>query len=153
MPNPVPASSWHGPVRRAMISLGAAVALAGCATQPFGGGHAADDLEFLSRALDSGSATREAMWREAAAGRSQDGQLRLALMQSVPDHSGYDPAAAQRNLHAFLAQSPPADSAALARVRLNELRSSNQCIGETQELRRRLGQVVDIERQLDDRKR
>ncbi|HWY26199.1 MAG TPA: hypothetical protein VNX47_14840 [Nevskia sp.] len=113
---------------------------------------AADDLDFLDRAVSSAPAAREAMWREtASAGHSQDTQLRLALLQSVPDHSGSDPAAAQRNLRNLLAQSPPQDLAAVARIRLDELRSSNQCVGETQELRRRLAEVVNIERNLDSR--
>jgi hypothetical protein len=114
-------------------------------------------LEFLDRALTASASTREAMWRQTqAATRNQDTQLRLALMQSVPDHSGYDPAAAQRGLRGVLAQDPPADLAAVARVRLDELRSvsqANQCVGENQELRRRLAEVVNIERELDNRGR
>jgi len=92
------------------------------------------------------------MWRQTqAAERDQDTQLRLALLQSVPDHSGYDPGAAQRNLRNLLAQEPPSDLAAVARVRLDALRSTNQCVGENQELRRRLAEVVNIERQIDNR--
>jgi hypothetical protein len=134
--------------------------LGGCATPPLYGPRAtaADDLDFLDRAMNGGSATREAMWRDTAAGGrgTQEAQLRLALLQSVPDHSGSDPAAAQRALRALLAQAPPPDIAAVARVRLDELhahqddlKASSQCVGETQELRRRLAQVVNIERELD----
>jgi len=155
------ASSLPGLARLAALSCAALVGLlGGCATSPFSGPRATatDDLEFLDRALSGGSATREAMWHDTVAGGrgSQEAQLRLALLQSVPDHSGSDPAGAQRALRALLAQSPPPDIAAVARVRLDELRvrqddlrASNQCVGEAQELRRRLAQVVNIERELD----
>lgn len=156
MPSPEPASGWPGRARRIAASCCAAVLLGGCATwQPsLGGSRGTDDLEFLDRALTGSPATREAMWRQTqAAERSQDTQLRLALLQSVPDHPGYDPWAAQRNLRGLLAQEPPPDLAAVARVRLDALRSTNQCVGENQELRRRLAEVVNIERQLDNRGR
>lgn len=154
------ASSLPGLARLAALSCAALVGLlGGCATSPFSGPRATatDDLEFLDRALSGGPATRESMWRDTAAGGrgTQEAQLRLALLQSVPDHSGSDPAAAQRALRALLAQSPPPDVAAVARVRLDDLKASgqagNQCVGENQELRRRLAQVVNIERELDSR--
>jgi hypothetical protein len=128
--------------------------LGGCATQPpYGGGRSTDELEFLDRALSGSPSMREALWHETLAGgaRGQEAQLRLALLQSVPEHSGFDPAAAQRNLRALLAQGPPQDLAAVARVRLDELKAASQCVGETQALRRRLAQVVNIERDLDNR--
>jgi hypothetical protein len=136
--------------------------LSGCALWPWSGsktadvqGHDAqtlDDLAFLDRAMDGNAATREALWKDTlAAPHSRDTALRVALLQSVPDHPAYDPAAAQRGLRAVLAQNPPPapSSAALARVRLDDLKSSSQCLSETQDLRRRLAQVVNIERQLD----
>lgn len=154
MPNPEPVSRWPGRVRWTVASCLAVILLSGCAIDSLTArSHAADDLEFLDRAMSSGPAAREAMWRETSAGRGQEAQLRVALMQSVPNHSGSDPAAAQRNLRSLLAQNPPQDIAALARVRLDELRSSSQCVGETQELRHRLAQVVNIERDLDNRGR
>lgn len=156
MQHPEPVSSWRGRARLTAFSFGMAAALCGCTAiqRPVSNSRAVDDLEFLGRAMEGGGATREAMWKETSvAGHTQDTALRLALLQSIPDHSGYDPAAAQHNLRGLLAQNPPESIAALARVRLNDLRSSNQCVGETQDLRRRLSEVVDIERQLDDRKR
>lgn len=167
MPHPAHASGWPGRTRpatrrqpatagkmvmimTALMSLG----LGGCALRPVVNTSAIDDLEFLGRAMDGNAATREAMWKEAAAaGHGTDASLRLALLQSVPDHSGYDPAAAQRNLRALLAQNPAEDVAALARVRLDELKLNSQCLGEAQDLRRRLTQVVDIERQIDSKRR
>lgn len=153
MPSPEPASSWPGRARRMALSGILAGVLGGCATlPPSGPARSTDELEFLDRALSGGPSTREALWRETlGAGRGQEAQLRLALLQSVPEHSGSDPVAAQRNLRALLAQSPPQDLAAVARVRLDELKAANQCVGETQELRRRLAQVVNIERELDNR--
>lgn len=156
MPSPEPASRWPGRARwiAASGALAAAALLGGCASmQPLvTRSRTADELEFLDRAMTSGPATREAMWRDTvAAGRGPETQLRLGLLQSVPDHSGSDPSAAQRSLRNLLAQNPPSDLAAVARVRLDELRATNQCVGETQELRRRLAQVVNIERDLDKR--
>lgn len=152
-----PVSKWPGRARRTAASLAAITSLAGCSMQPLQpitGSYAAGDLEFLDRALNSSPAVRDAMWHDtAAAEHTQNNQLRLALLQSVPDFSGYDPAAAQHSLRVLLTQNPPEEIAAVARVRLSEIKNSNQCIGETQELRRRLAQVVDIERQIDNRGR
>lgn len=156
MPNLEPASPWPGRALRTGLSC-ALLLLGGCAalqqqTGGFSSSRTENNLEFLSRAMDGTASTREAMWRETqSAERSQNTQLRLALLQSVPDSSAYDSAAAQRSLRALLAQNPPEDIAVVARVRLNELRSSTQCLGETQDLRRRLAQVVNIEREIDSR--
>src|ERR1700739_1456608 len=94
------ASSWPGLARLAALScVAVAGLLGGCATQPFGKSRSTDELEFLDRALSGGPAAREAMWRDTvSSSRNQETQLRLALLQSVPDHSGSDPAAAQRAL-------------------------------------------------------
>ncbi|MDR3416058.1 MAG: hypothetical protein P4L83_07720 [Nevskia sp.] len=157
MLNQVRVSGWLGPIRHAAASAVLAAMTAGCAALPFDTGptaevRAADDLQFLAQAMEGGASVRQAMWRQVqAAPRGTDSNLRLALLQSVPDHANYDPLAAQRSLRAVLAQNPPEPVAALARVRLDELRSSTQCLGETQDLRRRLSQVVEIERQINQR--
>ena len=150
MPNPAPASKWCGRVQRTLAStVIMMMMLAGCAHR-FTRSYAVDDLDFLRRAVDGSPATREAMWKETqGAERTQNTQLRLAILQSVPDHPGSDNAAAQHNLRVLLAQNPPPEIAAIARLRLSEVRSSGQCEVETQELRRRLAQVVNIERRLD----
>jgi hypothetical protein len=159
MLHPVRASSCPGHARRrrsrALFGAGAALLLGACASvRPMTNTRAVDDLEFLARAGEASPAAREVLWKETlAGGRGPDNLLRIALLQAVPEHSGYDPAAAQRNLRAVLAQDPPDEVAAMARVRLYELRSSSQCLGENQELRKRLAQVVDIERQIDDKRR
>lgn len=162
-----PVSKWPGRVRLAAASLAASAGLAGCTLfqsqpqpqppappppppQQQAASTASADLELLDRALGGTTATREALWRETqAADRGQNTQLRIALLQSVPDSPGYDPAAAQRGLRALLAQNPPEEIAVVARVRLSEIKSSSQCLGEAQDLRRRLAQVVDIERHID----
>lgn len=147
MPHPEPVSGWSGRIRSAS-SLAAVLLCTACAVHPSGADPVAD-LQFLHRATDGGSAEREALWRNAQnAKHTPDDALRIALLQSVPDHSGYDPAAAQQKLRA-LAQSPIPEIAAVAHTRLDELRSGSQCLGETQELRRRLAQVVEIERRID----
>ena len=158
MQTPEPASRWPGLVRRTAARFAAITSLAGCSMQPLqpitSPYVAAGDLEFLDRALNASPGGRETMLHDIqGAERTENNQLRLALLQSVPDYSGYDPGAAQRGLRALLAQNPPEDIAAVARVRLSEIKSNSQCVGETQELRRRLAQVVDIERQIDNKGR
>jgi hypothetical protein len=124
--------------------------LAGCAHRMTRSSYAVEDLDFLRHATEASATTREAMWRQAiAAERTPNNQLRIAIMQSVPEHPGSDSGAAQRGFRNLLAQDPPADIAAIARLRLSELRSTDQCTVEAQELRRRLAQVVNIERRLD----
>ncbi len=150
MPNPGPVLRWHGHVRLVAISLALTLPLTGCLLQPGHGDDASDELLYLDRATNGSGLTREAMWKDVlAARRDRDSALHLALLQSVPDHPGYDPVAAQRAMRNLLAENPPERTAALLRLRLEQLRSNNQCLSETEDLRRRLAQVVDIERQID----
>lgn len=159
MQHPERASSCPGHARMTWRSglpgLAAALLLAGCAgVRPMTNTRAIDQLEFLARADEATPAAREALWKEAQAGsRDADNRLRIALLQSLPEHSGYDPVAAQRGLRALLAQDPADEISALARVRLTELREDGQCASENQGLRKRLAQVVDIERQIDDKRK
>jgi hypothetical protein len=149
MPNPAPVSRWSGRVQRTLVSTAIFMLLTGCAHH-LTRSYAVDDVDFMRRAVEGSGPTREAMWKETqAAERTQNNQLRIAILQSVPDHSGADTAAAQRSLRNLLAQNPPPEIAAVARLRLSELRSSDQCSVEAQELRRRLAQVVNIERRFD----
>lgn len=145
-----------------MLQLSLAGAVCGCALQPPAASDTQDDVQFLDRAIEAGPHTREAMWRaaQANADRGPDGVLRLALLQSLPDHPGYDPAAAQRSLRALIAQGTPDNVVLVARWRLAELRNGMQCQGanqdlqtENQELKRRLSRVVEIERQIDSKDR
>jgi len=112
---------------------------------------AVDHLSFLTRALDADPRGREALWRSYGHGdASDDTQLRIALLQSVPHHSGYDPAAARVRLDALAGQSPASvDVAAVARLRLAEMGETVECRNEATELRARLARVVDIERRLN----
>ena len=142
-----------GKWRRKRAILGVCIGLqTGCALGPVTPASPVDALEFLGRAEDGGPAEYAAMWKETlAAPRSQDRILRIALLQSVPGHAGYDPAEAQRKLGALIAQNPPAGMAAVARMRLDELKSREQCLAQTRELQHQLAEVVDIERQIDAR--
>lgn len=137
--------------RRKGAILGICVALqTGCALGPVNPVSPVDELEFLGRAEDGSPSEYAAMWKETlAAPRSQERSLRIALLQSVPGHAGYDPAEAQRKLRSLIAQSPPAGMAAVARMRLDELNSREQCMAQTHELQHQLAKVVDIERQID----
>lgn len=112
---------------------------------------AADHLAYLTQALATDATGREALWRGAnAADPSAEGQLRVALLQSLPNHSGHDPAAARERLAALAnGGRAPADVAAVARHRLAEMGEMAECRREADELRQRLGRVVDIERRMN----
>ena len=112
---------------------------------------AADHVGFLTRALDADARGREALWRTYGTGdASHEARLRVALLQSVPHHPGYDPAAARAQLEALAGQNPaPRDVATVARLRLAEMSETVECRDETAELRARLARVVDIERRMN----
>jgi hypothetical protein len=130
-----------------MLSL----ALAGCASWSSRSYTALDHLAFLNQALEADARARETLWRDqAGAAPSEHQQLRVALLQSLPHHSGYDAAAARAQLDALAARNPGSrDVAAVARLRLAELGESAECRSEATELRARLARVVDIERRMN----
>lgn len=131
------------------------LSLGGCATQagpgwslPLGQGPA--PVEFLAQALQAGPAKRESMWQSVRNEEfSAEQQLRRALMQSLPQHSGYEPAAAQRQLRKLAARPLASELRALARLRLLQLEDGGQCQAEVRRLRQRMADVVDIERELN----
>lgn len=110
----------------------------------------ADHVGFLTQALEADPKAREGLWRYHAAGSSDDAQLRAALLQSLPNHSGYDPAAARERLDALASKNPASISvASVARLRLAQMGDNAACRSEVAELQRRLARVVDIERRLN----
>ncbi len=147
MPALARASAWSG--------LFLLLSLAGCASmEPISwrlpiGGPGPEPVEYLAQALAASPPQREAMWQAL---RSDDPgteqKLRVALMQSVPEHSGYNRGVAQRRLRKLLSQSLSSGQRAAASVRLHELDSATQCQVEVQDLRQRMAAVVDIERRL-----
>lgn len=150
MPGRARASSWSGPVL-AVLSL---AALPGCAflpaSEPAGIGDDRAPVEFWTRAVAADAAGRESLWQSLRGeAHGTDIDLRRGLLLSLPNHSGYDPAAAEGRLRAALAQPSSPMAAALARMRLTELRDGGQCQAEVRDLRERLAKVVDIERQFN----
>ncbi|MGH8505779.1 MAG: hypothetical protein ACRETM_07425 [Stenotrophobium sp.] len=148
-----------GHVRRIDILLRwvgiAALALStsGCAMLPAAPDSARAQLDFMSQAMSASPSAREAMWQAArTGGTSARAELRVALLQSIPDHSGYDPGAAQRRLKALLARHPSAGLAAVARTRIAELAESDSCRKEVADMQRRMTMMVDIERRQDQQK-
>jgi hypothetical protein len=127
------------------------VALGGCAAWSSRFYTGSDHLAFLSQALEADPRAREALWRGLAGGEpTEDRQLRIALLQSLPHHSGYDPAAARAQLDVLATRKPASrEVTAIARLRLAELDESAECRTETTELRARLARVVDIERRMN----
>ena len=148
MPIRVRCSGWSGRVRLAARLLVLSALLGGCSawsSRP----EAVDPLEFLTQALEADGDAREQLWRQTDGGDgSDDAQLRAALLQSLPDHSGYDPAAARARLDALAAKGP-ADVSRVARLRLAQLSGDHDCHREVAELKQRLARVVDIERRLN----
>lgn len=108
-------------------------------------------LEFFAVATVS-PGKREALWRELRRTReSGDTAVKLALLQSLPGHSGYDPGTARRRLSA-ISYGGDSEDAALARLRLAEmaeLGTVEDCRAEVRDLQQRLDKIVDIERSLD----
>jgi len=133
------------------------MALAGCTVGPIHvhrDRNAADHLDYLARALTSEQSEKEKLWQAAMqAPTGEEATLHRALLRSVAGHSGYDPAAAEVELQALLAQSPSADVATVARARLEDLRAANACRHEVEVLKRRLSKVADIEKRLDQERR
>lgn len=136
------------------LSLSLGLTMSACAIAPdigpFSPPQPPAELDFLTLALSVDARTREAMWQELAAADDPDEavQLKRALMQSVPGHSGHDLKAAQSSLQALLNGTPPPGTTALIRARLAELRHLADCQAEARRLKQRLNQLVDIERDL-----
>lgn len=119
-----------------------------CAYMPATSDSARPQLDFIAQMMSASPADREEQWQALRSdGSDTDSvELRLALMQSIPDHSGYDPVSARRRLKTFIAHKPSPDLAAVARMRIGELDSSNNCHDELASMRKRMSQMVEIER-------
>jgi len=149
MPRRVHASAWRGPALCLVLSMG--LLTSGCATWLPGLYSPGDHLQFLVEAINAEPAEREALWLAAkSAPQTMGSELRLALLQSVRGHSGYNLAGAETRLQALLADDPPPSVAEVAHARLAELRQARECHNEVQSLRERIDQMVDIERNLKD---
>jgi hypothetical protein len=110
-----------------------------------------DHLDFLVRAMEADGRAREQLWRDyGAAAGSDDVQLRAALLQSLPDHGGYDADKARARLDALAVKQPVSvDVASVARLRLAQMHENADLRREVTELKQRLARVVDIERRLN----
>ena len=108
-----------------------------------------DTLQFMTQVMSADLQTREQLWTQISAEpQSLEDPVRVALMQSVPGHSGYDPAVAQTQLQELLDLSPEGESTPVMRLRLAELKESADCRNGLARAKRRLEKVVDIERKL-----
>jgi len=84
------------------------------------------------------------MFRHAKQDSSASGRLHQALIESMPAASAYDPLTAASQLQALHAQRARTSIAAVAQVRLEEMKQDTTC-------QKRLQKIVDIERSLDGR--
>lgn len=152
---------------RSLRLVVASLLLAGCAGMPLYQGMPWADapsqsgnvhLDFLLSAQAADGPSREALWQQVRNGQRGEpvADLRIALIQSLEGHSGYDSAAAERRLRALRAGKPAPAIDAVARLRLTELQDQRQyrlqaenASRELSNLRSRLAQLVDIERRLD----
>ena len=119
-----------------------------CAYLPATPDSARPQIDFIAKMTSATPAAREAQWQNLRTDNdsSDSAALRFALMQSIPDHSGYDPVSARRRLKAFLDHQPNADLAAVARMRSEQIDSGNSCHDEVSALRKRMALMVEIER-------
>jgi len=105
-------------------------------------------LEFYVMASSASTTRREQMWKDLRDQRGEDAELKSALLQSLPGHSGYNASKARKRLQG-IARRSSGDARALARVRIAELNSASECRASVQDLQKRLDKIVDIERSLD----
>lgn len=120
-------------------------AISGCAFTP-GFADLDDPVQYLTTALNAGHERRESLWRAARrSDGSRDGELRAALMQSLPGHSGYEPGTAERRLQSLAAHAPDSDVAEVARLRLAEMKVDGQYREDAVVLQHRLDELVEIE--------
>ncbi|HUR41995.1 MAG TPA: hypothetical protein VM240_12600 [Verrucomicrobiae bacterium] len=137
----------------------AAVLLSGCTTMPtpvhvHRGADTGSHLEYLARAMNTPASQREAIWQAAVKEpTSAEATLHRALLRTVSGHSGYDLIAAETELQQVLATSPSIDIAPVARARLEDVRAINACRQEADGLKKRLAQVADMEKRLDQGRR
>lgn len=105
-------------------------------------------MEFLTIALSADASGRETLFRSAStAGKSDDSELRLALLRSVPGHSGYDPVAARSQLNSLASRAGVTpEIAAVARLRLAQGDQEAAQAAEIAQLKQRLARVVEIEK-------
>jgi hypothetical protein len=101
--------------------------------------------------MEADGRAREQLWREyGAAAGSDDALLRAALLQSLPDHSGYDADKARARLDALAVKQPASvNVASVAHLRLAQMNQDADLRREVAELKQRLARVVDIERRLN----
>lgn len=121
-------------------------------------GEANPQLQFLLRIHASSAAEREAMWRELKSSSRDTAatELRLALLQSIEGHAGYQPVVAESRLRALLQKKPNAEISSVARLRLLELRHERQYRAANAELaaelalvRAQLSKLLLIETEID----
>jgi hypothetical protein len=141
-------------------AISAGLLLSGCATiqaglrgdAPAAFSSSSSQLDFMVNAMNATPDQREKLWRaHRGDGGSEAGRLRIALLESLPSHSGYDPAAAQRDLRKLAARNTKTDNDIrdLARLRLAELDTLRDMQASNTELQQRLDKIVAIERNLD----
>ena len=118
------------------------------------------ELDYLVEALDADTAQREALWQAITSDQvpndDERHQLRRALLQSVPGHSGYAPGVAHRELAQLRNRSDYPGVAALAAIRMSALQAHWACDEQmallkdrVAELEDNLARIADIERQLE----
>ena len=137
-----------------MLMLG--ISQSGCALLPrYAAPTALDEIQYLTIALEADPGAREALWKTAGtAGKSDEAELRVALLQSVPGHSGYDPVAAHDSLERIAARpAAPEAITTVARLRLAQVDQDAAMAAEITQLKQRLARVVEIEKRMNGKER
>jgi hypothetical protein len=148
MQSPAHASCSSGLVRKTLL-LSLSLLMSACAQfplQPYQPPQGASTaLAFWSEAIEADASRRASMLRDA---RRWKAEWQIAMLSSLPGNGGEDVSGSQRALRAVLRQNLPPDQSALARLRLREIEQATACMSNVAELRGRLNQIVDIERQI-----
>ena len=124
--------------------------LTGCAVADSLGIKHEEPASFVVEAMRASPVQRERLWkRHRSESRSEFGLLRIAVLESLPSHSGYNPDQADRDLRKLANLASDGEIRSIAQLRRIELDSQQDCLKNQAALQSRLDQIVDIERKLD----
>lgn len=105
-----------------------------------------DALAYWARAVGADASKRGALIADAQRAKAS---WKLAMLRSLPGSQSRDAATSRAELRSLLRQGLPEDEAALTRLRIAELDQMGTCEADVDDLRDRLGRIVDIERQIE----
>lgn len=136
-------SGWLG------LALLSSAAAAGCAVMPAQEDAGDQQLLFLTMAMETPSTALDRMLVAAKHESGPAGQLHVAILESLPGHDGYDPDRAKAMLTDLGNHYGDSAIGSVAHERLAEMWRESACIKQSDALKLKLHQMVDIERSID----